>query len=134
MHWGRFFTVLSRYSRSFRHANVRIRAAIVEQITLPLPDHAFHKDNIWDLADLLPFFFGSEDGNIGAREQDSRVILIEDRHSSAVYEFVVGAVVDEDNSFRSNDRCRPRLGNAGVKLARTHRQYRRIGGFRPEQQ
>src|SRR5260370_34493275 len=126
MRWGQFFTLLSRYGRSFRHANVRIRASVIEQITLPLPDHAFHKINVWDLADFFPFSFGSEDGRIGAREQDSRIVSAKDCHSCTVYEFVISAVVDENNSFRRNDRRRPRLGNARVKLARPHWQYRHI--------
>src|SRR5258708_5277104 len=134
MRWRRSFTRLSRYNRRFRHANVRIRASVVEQITLPLPDHAFYKNNVWDLADFFPFSFGSEDGRIGAREQDSWVVPIKERHSRTVYEFVIGAVVDENNSFRRNDRCRPRLGNARVKLAGPHRQYRHISGFGPVQE
>src|SRR5882672_6253198 len=118
--WGWIFRPFSRRNRSFRYSNISVRSTVVEQITLPLPDHPFSEHNVRDLSNFLPFLFGSENWNIGAREEDSRIFPIEDRHSSTIYEFVVGAVVDKNNSFRGNDRRWPRFSNARVKLSRTH--------------
>src|SRR5438270_4201329 len=125
------FTILSRHNlsfRSFRHADIRIRPTVVEQVALPLPHQTFDEHHVWDLTDFLPFFFGSKYRSIGTRHENSRVIAIKQRYAGAIHQFIVGTVVDKNYSLRRNDWRRPWFSYARVKLPGTHRQDRHIGG------
>jgi hypothetical protein len=59
-----------------------------------MADHALDEDNIWDLANFLPFFFGGEDGSIRAREQFAWIVAVEHGDGGAIDKLIVAAVVN----------------------------------------
>src|SRR6266705_69722 len=81
-------------------------------------NHSFDEDDIGDLADLLPGFFGGEDGGVGAREEFARIAAVEDGNAGAIDELIVGAVVNENDAARGEDRRRAGLDDTRVKFSR----------------
>ena len=101
-----------------RHAYVLVCAAVVEQKSIALLHHAFHENDVGDLPGLLPIFFGRENRFITSPEQLPRIVAVEDRDPGAIYQPVVRAVVDQNDSVARDDGRRPRLGDPRIEAAR----------------
>src|SRR5712664_1724168 len=82
----------------FRYSDVFVGPAVVKEPVAALSHHTLNEYNVWHLPDLFPFFLGGEDGRVGAREQLSRVVAVEDGDGSAIDEMVVGAIVNEHDT------------------------------------
>src|ERR1017187_4396492 len=116
-----WFSKLVSDDRRFRHADVFVRAAVIEQITISASDHAFHENDIGNLAHLFPFLLGSEDRLLAAVENLARVFAVEYRDCGAVNEFVVSSVVNQHNAVGRQDWRWSGLDHARVELSRSTR-------------
>src|SRR6266571_2192316 len=129
---------------SLGDADVFVGGAVVEaeglarrfKICLPLNgpllewEHTFHKDNVGNLADLLPFFFGDEDGGVGTGEEPAGIVAVEDGDAGAIDELVVGTIVDVDDPLGREKWRGTGLDDARVKhsgAAGKDRSVRRFG-------
>lgn len=101
-----------------RHPYVLVCAAVVEQKSIALLHHAFHKNYVGDLPGFFPIFFGRENRLIASPEQPSWVVAVEDCNSSAIDQLVVCPVVNQNNSVARDDGRRARLGNPRIEAAR----------------
>src|SRR6202043_4119918 len=117
-----------------RYPDVLVSPAVVEQISIPLSHHALHEHDVGNLAYFFPIFLGREYGGITSPEQFPGIVPIEDRNPGTVYKFVVGAVIDENDSIWRDDGRGTRLGNPRVELTGTHGQCGNLRGIRPVQQ
>src|ERR1700733_8426720 len=124
----------SQNPRRSRHANVSVRAPVVEQIPFALAHHPFHENDIRNLAHFLPWFLRSENPILRARDHDARVVSVEHRYAGTVHELVVRTVENKNNSFRRHDGRRPGFSHARIKLPRAYRQHWPISRVRPVQQ
>src|SRR5437667_5625738 len=89
--------------RSLSHADVLVGDAVVEEISIVLADHAFHEDHIRYLPNFLPFLLGRENRGVASPEQLSRIVAIENCDARSIYQFVIGTVIDENDSFWCDD-------------------------------
>src|SRR2546428_2805208 len=122
--------------RSLGDSHVFVCRAVVTQKAV-LPHHLYHslnKNYIRHLADFLPFFFWGEDGLVGARNQFAGIVAVENGDTSAVHKMVVGAVVDEQDAARGEERRGTGFDDARVKHARAARENGRFGSFGPVKQ
>src|ERR1019366_3144308 len=126
-----WFSKLVSDDRRFRHADVFVRAAVIEQVAVASSDHALDKDDIRYLTDFFPFLFGREDGLLAAVKYFARVLAVENCDCGAVNEFVVSAVVEQHNPVGRQDWRWSGLDHARVELSRPARQYGRLGRFGP---
>src|SRR5713101_4081703 len=124
----------SLFRGCFRHPYMFVRSAVVKEPPPALSHHALNKHYVRHLPDPLPFFFRGEDGLIGSQDEFAGILAIEDRDAGAIHKFVVGAVVDQDDAARCEDRWRTGLDHARIKFFRAARQHRRGGRFRPVNQ
>src|SRR6266568_4030977 len=125
------FSVRSADNVGFGNTNILVGAAVVEKETIGPVHHSFDEDDVRNLADLLPLFFGREDGGVGAREEFARIAAVEDGNAGAIDEMVVGAVVNEDDAARGEDRRRAGLDDARIKFSGAARENRSLRGFGP---
>src|SRR6516162_5839956 len=121
----------SVYLRRFRYSHVFIRAAVIKEIAITAFNHALNEYDIRNLANPFPFFLRNKDRLLTAVENFARILTVEEGDSSAINELIVGAVVDQNDSFRSQNRRRPWLDHARVEPARASRQHRGLGRFGP---
>ncbi len=125
------FSVRSADNVGFGNTDILVRAAVVKKEPIGRVHHSFDEDDIGDLADLLPLFFGGEDGGVRAREKLAGIAAVEDGNAGAIDEMIVGAVVNEDDAAPGEDRRRAGLDDAGIKFSRAARENRSLRGFRP---
>src|SRR2546422_10088284 len=104
---------------------------IVEKIAAALAHHAFYKNYVGGLPDLLPVFLRSKDRLVAAGEKLARIIAIKNRNRRPIDEFVIGSVIDENDAIFRNNRRRPRLDHTRIELARPPRQDRGLRRLRP---
>src|SRR6267378_3593329 len=78
----------------FRDADEFVGGAVIEEKAVFLLHHPFNKNYVRDLANFLPFFFGGEDGSVGAGEELAGIVTVEDGNRGAIDELIVGAVVN----------------------------------------
>src|SRR3989442_4433036 len=119
------------FCRGFSDADILVGAAVVEKETIGRVHHSFDEDEVRNLADFLPLFFGGEDGLFGAGEEFAGVAAVEDSNAGAIDEMTVGAVVYKDDAARGEDRRRAGLDDAGIKFSRAARENRSLRGFGP---
>jgi hypothetical protein len=117
--WDSLLVVRSISARAcgkmgFGYSYVLIRTAVEEKKVVALGDGAFDEDYVRNLADLFPVLFGGEDGIVAARQQVAGILAVEDGEAGAVDEFVIGAVVDEDDATGRKDGCGAGLAPAGA--------------------
>src|ERR1700730_419309 len=127
-------SVRARTRRSFGHSHILVGSPVVKQEPIAMADHALDEDNVGDLADFFPFFFREEDRSIGAEEQFTWIVAVEDGNSSAIDELIIGAIVDEDDATRRQNRWRAWLDDARIKHSGAARKNRRRGRFGPVNQ
>ena len=117
--------------RRFCYTYVGVGSAIVEKFAASKKRVAFYKNNVGNLSNLFPFFFGREHRLVSAPDQSSRIVAVEDGNAGAVCELVIGAVVDEINPVWGYDGRRSRFRDPRIKLTFPHRQHRRSCGLGP---
>src|SRR5712692_3755699 len=121
-------------SRSTGHTHVLVRATIIEKPAPSIAHESLHKHDIRYLSDFFPFGPWRKNGLLSARENLGRIFLVEEDPTSRVNVFVICAVVDQENAFRSQDGRRTWLDNPGIKGAGAVGENRMIKGFRPMEQ
>src|SRR4029077_14954790 len=89
-----------------------VSPAVVEEEAVGILQHSLDKYDVGNLAYFFPFELRLEKGLHGAVEKLARILAIEDRDASAINEIVVGAIVDQHNSFRGENRRRTGLDDA----------------------
>src|SRR5581483_1317087 len=119
---------------SFRHTYIFVCATIIKEVTVALLDHALNKYNIGDLPFFFPVEFWRKDRLVAAPKQLSRITLGENRDPGAIYQFIVGTVIDEKNAVTRDNGSRPRLDHPRIKFSSSRRKYRGRGRFRPVKQ
>src|SRR6266851_5337111 len=119
------------FCRGFSDADILVGAAVVEKETIGRVHHSFDEDDVRNLADFFPLFFGGEDGGVSAREEFAGIAGVENGNAGAIDELVVGTVVNEDNATRGEDRRRAGLDDTRVKFSRAARENRSLRGFGP---
>src|SRR5438876_2098667 len=115
----------------FGHTNVLVGRAIIEKIAAALAHHAFDKNYVGYLPDLLPFFLRSKDRLVAAGEKLARIITIKNRNRRPIDEFVIGSVIDENDAIFRDNRRRSRLDHPRIELARPPWQNRRLRRLGP---
>ena len=62
-------------------------------------------------------------GLFGAIEKLAGIFAVEDGDAGALNKIIVGAVVNQDNSFGSENRRRAGLDDAGIEFSRAGREH-----------
>jgi len=118
----------------FGNACHTVRATVVkEQLALVL-DQSFDEDYVGDLPFEFPIRLRLEDVGLAASEDFRRVLPVEQHPANTIDEFVIGAIVYQEDAIFCDEGRRSGLDNFGVKTSRAPGKHRLIARVGPVQQ
>src|SRR5579883_2203565 len=120
-------------ARGLRDANIFVRSAIIKQPATGSLHEPLDEDDVGSLSDFFPRQLGKKEGSSRTGKHSGGIAAIKKDPACPVNQMVVGAIINQENTLRKDDRRRAWLHDSRIKLAAPRGHHRMMESIPPVQ-